>query len=168
MAGAVLPDPWFPEEPHLALRKLLAPSGLSQGTLVSVANHAHYWPITMPCDAVLYAIRFAGANALGDYDLGLYGPDLGRIASKGATALAATVQELSLADIRVRAGETYFAAISFSLATAQVTREIYSAGGFGEMVGWGHEASAHPLPATATPVTTTSYATFPVFAFGVR
>lgn len=164
----VLPDPWFPEEPYMSVRKLVASNGYGSGTIVSVANHAHYVPITFPCDATLYALRFAGANALGNFDLGLYDPSLALMASTGATAMAAAVHSLTLAEIRVFGGETYFAALSFSLATAQIYRPNFQASTFLTPVGWGMEASAHPLPSTATPVSTTAYASVPVFAFGVR
>lgn len=152
----------------MLLRKIVASSGYGVSTIVSTNNHALYVPITFPCDATLYALRAPMANTNGNYDIGFYGPDLARIASTGATAMAVGVQTLTLPEIRVYGGETYFAAVSFSLATAQMARPAFSAGGFHPAVGWGMEASAHPLPATATPVSTSAYTAIPPFAFGVR
>lgn len=162
----VLPDPWIPVDPGDKIASVFALSSLGTGTLVSTNNDAHYVPVIFPCDATLYALRFAGANATGNYDCGLYDASLNRLASTGSTALSSGVQTLSLPNLRVRAGELYYCALAMSSTSGQVFRPNYSVSqmrGF----GIGREASALPLPSTASPVSPVN-SVIPIFAFGVR
>lgn len=173
MTRVLLSDPWFDPFFH---RQVIANQGtqgdLAAGTIVTVANHAHYIPVIFPKSCTLYAVYFAAANGTGNYDLGLYdGETLALITSTGSTAMtAAGVKTLSLSDYRVKGGKLYYAALALSSTTGQVYRPAYGAAPTPAMIaaGWGMEASALPLPATATPVTTTAYTVCPFFGFGIR
>lgn len=144
--------------------------GYAGGGLANANNDAHYLPITFPVDCTLYAMRFAATNGNGNYDVGLYNSSLSLMYSSGSTAMtAAGIKTLTLPEVRVRAGELYYGALGLSLTTASVLRlQVVTGGNFGAF-GWGYEASAVPLPSTATPVDSpTAYTIVPVFAFGVR
>lgn len=161
-----LPDPWIPVDPGDKISSVFAISSIGAGTIVSTNNDAHYIPVVFPCDATLYALRFAGANTTGNYDLGLYDANLTRLASTGSTALSAAIQSLSLPDMRVRAGELYYCALAMSSTSGQAFRPNYSVSqmrGF----GIGREASALPLPSTGNPGAPVN-SVIPIFAFGVR
>lgn len=163
-----LPDPWIPSTIADELTSILILSALGTGTIVATNNDAHFVPIVPPCDAILYSMSFAAANGTGNYDLGLYDASLSLLASSGSTAMSASgIKTLSLPNIRVRAGELYYAAAAFSSSSAQVFRPNYAVGQ-AKGSGWGFQASALPLPSTATPVTTTNYSVIPIFAFGIR
>lgn len=163
----ILPNPWIPEEPYRHISNVGVTS-FGNGTVVSSNNDAHYVPIILPCDVTIYSISFYAANGTGNYDLGLYDSSLARLASSGSTAMsAAGVKTLSLSDMRFLGGDLIYGALSLSNTAGTVLRPVYAVSSL-EGFGWGHEASALPLPATATPVTTTGYVNIPLFAFGVR
>jgi hypothetical protein len=164
----VLPDPWLPSDEMNEVAAVATLTGVASGTIVGTNNDGLYVPVVFPCDATLYALRIAGTNTSGNYDLGLYDAALNRIASKGSTAMAATVLELTLADIRVRAGQVYYAAAAFSNTAATIIRVNWAAGGWQRGAGFGLQASAVPLPNPAVPTTVGTIAVAPVFAFGVR
>ena len=79
---------------------------------------------------------------------------------------AAGTKTLSLPDIRVRAGEVFYAALALSSGTGTAFRISYS---LLQLVPsqMAQQASALPLPNPATPAALAS-AYMPVFAFGVR
>lgn len=168
MVTQYLPDPCIPEHPYVPLRTQLGYSSTAfSGGAVTNNNDAHYVPVIFPCDAVLYSIMFCATNATGNYDLGFYNEDLTRIASTGSTAMSAGIKTLSLPDYRVLAGETYYGALALSSTSGTIIRVIHNIGAM-KAVRWGVEASALPLPATGTPVTTTATTQLPILAFGVR
>lgn len=172
MRRSYLPDPYLVPNPEwtAGAKAGFGFTGYAGGGLANANNDAHYLPVTFPCDAVLYALRFAATNGTGNYDLGLYDSSLSLIASSGSTAMtAAGVKSLTLPEIRVRAGELVYAALALSSTSGSVLRfQVTTGGNFGAF-GWGYQASALPLPATATPVDSpTAYTIIPVFAFGVR
>lgn len=167
-----LPDPFVVPTLDLVagFRAGFGFTGYAGGGLVTANNDAHYLPVTFPVDCTLYALRFAATNGNGNYDVGLYNSSLSLLYSSGSTAMtAAGIKTLTLPEVRVRAGELFYAALGLSLTTGSVLRfQVTTGGNFGAF-GWGYEASAVPLPATATPVDSpTAYTIVPVFAFGVR
>lgn len=168
LSRMVLPDPWLPHDEMDEVAAVATLSGVASGTIVGTNNDALYVPVVFPCDCTLYAIRFAGTNTSGNYDLGFYDAALNRLASKGSTAMAAEVQELALADLRVMAGQVYYAAAAFSNTAATIVRVNWAAGGWQRGAGFGLQASALPLPNPAVPTTVGALAVAPVFAFGVR
>lgn len=165
----ILPDPWIP---HRELQEVRNASGVSaipqSGTIVGSNNDAHYHPVFFPCDAIIYALRIAGTNTSGNYDLGFYDAALNRLASKGSTAMANAVLELTLSNIRVRAGVLYYAACSFSNSAATILRIPWATTGPARGGGFGLQASGHPLPNPGVPGSAAGIAVSPIFAFGVR
>lgn len=164
----VLSDPWCP---HLMMddaRYQIGFTALAAGTVVATNNDAHYIPIVFPCDATIYSMQFAAANGTGNYDIGLYDSALRRLVSSGSVAMsAAGIKTLAISDMRVFGGELYFAAGAWNNTAAQIIRPQFPLGIL-RGLGWGMEASAFPLPATATPTSAVAYAVSPLFAFGVR
>lgn len=135
-----------------------------------IANTAVYVPVQFGESATLYSISYAANSGTGNYDLGFYDDALARIASTGSTALsAAGVKTLSLPEYAVQPGAIYYGALAHS-STGAVIRMVIA--NIRDMigVGCGIEASALPLPVTATPVTVSTGfgGVMPIFAFGVR
>lgn len=163
----VLPDPWIPWEPYNSLA-VGAVSSYGSGAGVATNNDATYLPIILPCDVTIYSLSFAATNGTGNYDLGLYNSALERLASTGSTAMsAAGIKTLSIADMRFHGGDLIYAALAMSSTSGTILRAVYGVA-LMEGYGWGHQASALPLPNPMVPVTTAAYTTNPVFAFGVR
>lgn len=164
----VLPDPWIPWQEHNEVAAVATLTGVASGTIVGTNNDALYVPVVFPCDATVYALRMAGTNTSGNYDIGFYDAALNRLASKGSTAMASAILELTIADMRVRAGELYYAAASFSNTAATIIRVNWAAGGYQRALGYGLQASGHALPNPGVPSTVGALAVAPLFAFGVR
>lgn len=164
----VLPDPWIPWQEASDTTAVATLTGIASGTIIGTNNDAMYVPVVFPCDATVYALRMAGTNTTGNYDIGFYDAALNRLASKGSTAMAAAILELTIADMRVRAGELYYAAASFSNTGATIIRINWAAGGWQRGVGYGLQASGHALPNPGVPGTVGALAVAPLFAFGVR
>lgn len=163
-----LPDPYIPEYPWTEISAMGSFSSISDGTLVASNNDAHFVPVIFPCAATVYSISFAATNGTGNYDIGLYDNTLARIVSSGSTAMSAAGVKTLSCNVRVEAGLTYWAALAFSSTSGQTMRPLYSATLPLRTMLWGFQASALPLPSTATPVTTTAYQVAPILAFGVR
>ena len=162
----VLPSPWFPNDVNIAM----SPMGSNVAAAAAnwpAADRALFVPVSFPADCTLTDIRFRAGNGTGNYDLGFYLADFTRLASTGSTAMsAAGTKTLSLPDIRVRAGEVFYAALALSSGTGTAFRIAYS---LLQLVPsqMAQQASALPLPNPATPAALAS-AYMPVFAFGVR
>lgn len=165
MIHYLLPDPFIPDQAIVEAGSVSTPT-LAVSTGWPANNAARYQPVYFPADCTLYSLSFLGGNTTGNYDLGLYDSDYNRLASKGSTAMAASVQTLTLPEIRVRAGRVYYAALAFS-AAASFLRFGPTQIAFTGMIQ-AQEASALPLPSTMTPVAGTTTAVMPAFAFGVR
>lgn len=162
-----LPDPYFPRDAFLDCYPVGSGADVGTGAIVASGNRAVYVPVWFPSDATLYSLMFRASNGTGNYDLGLYNASLALMASTGSTAMsAAGTKTLSLPNVRVKAGELFFAALALSSSSGQGIRYQNSALGWGS-AGVGHENSAFPLPSTATPVIAVE-TVIPVFSFGVR
>lgn len=164
----VLPDPWIPSREAIENKSVAGATTIANGTIIGTNNDAFYCPVTFPCDATIYAIRFAGGNTSGNYDIALYDAALNRLVSKGSTALTAAIQELTIADMHVRGGELYWVGFSFSNNVAQCLRISWSAGAYHRALQYGLQASAHPLPDPGVPGSVGTGQVAPLFAFGVR
>lgn len=167
-SGMILPDPWIPVREVVEAKVAGGLSGTNTGTIVATNNDALLCPVVFPCDAILYALRFAGTNTSGNYDIGFYDGALNRIASKGSTAMSSAIQELTLPNLRVIAGNLYFAAFSFSNSAATIVRYVYVVAGPQRVMGAALQASAHPLPDPFVPASVAAVAGTPMFAFGIR
>lgn len=161
----ILPDPYID---LLGFVPMVAAGGgiVTAGTWSNSANRAMYVPCVFPVRCQVYALRFYGGNTTGNYDLGVYDENFNRLASKGSTALAAAVQELSL-NISIPAGGLLYAALALSSTSGSIGRISLANAWPAESAGCASEDSALPLPATATPVASL-IPSFPVFAWGIR
>lgn len=166
--GMILPDPWMPYQELMEMRTIGLVAAPQTGTIVATNNDAHLCPVFFPCDAIIYALRIAGTNTTGNYDIGFYDAALNRLASKGSTAMANAVLELTLPNLRVRAGVLYYAAFSFSNTGANICHINTSIATQSRAQGYAIQASAHPLPNPFVPASAAAYSVAPIFAFGVR
>ena len=134
------------------------------------ANLACAYPVRIP-EAIPVSdfFVFNGATIVGgeSFDIALYDDAFARIANTGSTAQAGSAQTLQIVgvtDFVIDAGR-YYCALSFNGVTATVNRAQSNARLFAGIGCW-EQATAFPLPATATPAV---YATpptfFPLFGF---
>lgn len=154
-SGHIMPSRWAPSDFVTELNGIGALSGFGAGTWPA-ANRAIYVPVQFPADCTVYGIHAAGANTTGNYDLGLYGPDLTLYTNKGSTAMAAALLSHTFSDIRVYGGLTYYMALALSSASGSVARITTGATIKLTYVGIAQQASAVPLPSTMTPATPAS------------
>ena len=136
------------------------------------ANKAFYVPIT-----VLEKITIAkfyctnGGTASGNFDIGLYDNANSKISSTGSTAQSGTntVQSVSVAQFTIYPG-VYKLAMSMSSTTGtQFMLNGLANASSTVQFDMAEEASALPLPSTATPVTMTTLFAVPLFGmFGAH
>lgn len=149
---------------ELAALAATAPASVAHGT----ANLARAYPFVLSEPAMLLrAWWFNGATVNGNTDVGVYTLDGTRLFSTGATAQATTnaIQEVDITDYQLGRG-TYYAALSSSSSTATYFSFNVNLH-FAKAMGWWQMASAHVLPATATPAAFSS-AIEPLFGFSLR
>ena len=141
----------------------------SASTLWPTANLAIYVPVEIP-ETTTYVKAWVinGTVAAGNVDIGLYDEGWVLKASTGATLVAGTsaMEEIDLTDFTVTAGR-YYLGISCSLNTNTVFAQTAAVAGKLAALGCAQEASAHPLPATATPVLM-AQTIYPEFGFARR
>ena len=125
------------------------------------ANRAIYVPFELEESVtVLKLFIFNGFTVSGNVDLGIYNSVFTRLVSSGSIAQTgvSSLQEFDIADTVIGPGQFYLAlavdnidAILFRwLGTGAVAVELLKSWGLAQ------EASAFPLPATATPVSVSS------------
>lgn len=163
-----IPNPWFADEYYVSQIFQFSWSTIAS-TVWPAANRAIYVPCTFPADCTLYSISFRAMNGLNNYDLGFYNAAGTRLAVSGSTAMsAAGTKTLTLPDIRVYAGDQYYAALVLSGTTGIVWGRAPSTATALVIVGAGQEAlGGTALPATMTPAAPAS-TMYPLFWFGVR
>lgn len=122
------------------------------------ANLALYYPFRLYSFATAYQLLvLIGATSTGNVDVGIYDAQKNLIVSSGSTACGAinTVQEFDITNTVLAPGD-YMLGLAFSTNTA--TTFVGTAANdeliLGGVVVY-EEASAMPLPSTATPVVTT-------------
>ena len=165
MHQSLLPDPWVP---HFPFTDALVMTPISPAASTGwTANRAYYIPVIFPASATLYALRAAGGNTTGNYDLALYDANGTRLATKGSTAMAAAVLSLTLPEIRVHAGTLYYAAVVTDNNSASLYGLVHAGTRYWAATGCANEESAFPLPVSATRVGMISVKV-PLIAFGVR
>ena len=134
------------------------------------ANRALYFPITRPSTIIVkQAFIMAGATWDGatphHFDLGIYDGAGNKIVSTGATNMNGTINALQTVDItdtEIGPG-LYYLAAAIDTGTDTTFRSNPSLGSLG-LAGVQQQASAYPLPATATfAVVAATYV--PVFGF---
>ena len=113
------------------------------------ANKAFYIPFSINSEqTVKRIITFIGDTSSGNIDVGIYSTNGTKEVSAGSTAMGTNnqVQIFDIADTTLPAGKYYMA-----MAVDNVTAKIrISAGAINTLFGIKEEASAFPLPATAT------------------
>jgi len=134
-------------------------------------NIATYVPFRLTSWATVYQLLFwVGATSAGNIDVGIYDAQKNKIVSSGSTAMSATVntvQELNVTDTVLSPGN-YLLAASCSTTSGTCFAQSAVSDEFGlSSFSLFQEASALPLPATATPVLTTATDTR-LFCFGAQ
>ena len=127
------------------------PHGTVANAVWPAANLAIYIPFRVSAP-VLVTQMFTtnGSTVAGNVDIGIYDVAGTRLVSSGATAQSGTsaLQAYDITDTLLAPGQFYLAC-SLSDGTATIARVATSAQ-FLRAFGCAQEASAHPLPATAT------------------
>lgn len=142
--------------------------GIGLGAYASAAwpaaNLAMYVPfrVVTPIIATQMFV-LNGGTANGDIDIGIYDSSGTRLISSGATAQSGTntFQLIDITDTLLGPGQFYLA-ISLSSGTGTTTRVNTSSAQLLQCYGLAQEASAHPLPVTAT-FATIGQAYVPIF-----
>lgn len=168
--------PRFPLAPRTAL--VFNPDGQRLGIAIGTPgaggsqawpsnNLAIYMPWTAPFDATIATLMFhctAGNSAGRNYDIGIYDYEsLAKLSSSGSTLCAANLNTWT-ANQAVEGGQRYY--IALSMTTTSLSVFGYNPGDASatrvmlRLLGWAEEASAVPLPSTATPAQT-SFAKIP-------
>lgn len=163
----LLPDPYLDPLPFMQAAGVSAGLTWAVSTWSGAADRATYLPQVFPVRCTLYALSFMGGNTTGNYDLGVYSADGVKLASTGSTALAASMQTLTLPEIAVPAGGLLYAALALSSTSGSSGRAGFTSAFQTINAGMLQEASALPLPANMTPVISAE-TEIPIFAWGVR
>ena len=132
----------------------LAATGTTFAGGTYTANDAFYIPFRVVTpNAVAYKIAVAnGAVASGNVDVGIYDGSRNKLVSSGSTAQAGTttLQVFDITDTALPMGK-YWMAVAIDNATGTMFRQSAGFGaGFTALIDVRKEASAFPLPATAT------------------
>jgi hypothetical protein len=134
-------------------RSLLAGAAPTTSTAWGTANLAWFLPFSLPWSYTVQRLFLAnGATVNGNIDLGIYSLAGAKLASTGAVAQATVteVQYVALGSPLVLAAGTYLFGISLSSATGTVSMSASVTPPFGRIMGMFQQATAHPLPTTAT------------------
>lgn len=163
----LLPDPYIP---YMSWAEAFATSTCqapAAGTLSGSANVAFYMEFIPPCGMTVYGLSFAAANGTGNYDIGIYNSAFALLVSSGSVAMsAAGLKTLSISNLRLTGGATYWLALALSSASGQVYR--YAAAAASQVVPkFALQATAFPLPNPAVPTIMTGTA-FPTMSLSVR
>lgn len=134
------------------------------------ANKAYYYPFTLYDWATVYQfLLFVGSSSAGNVDIGIFDSQGNKVISTGSTAMSATantIQEINVTDTVLAPGE-YFIGVSRDTTSGNVM-----ATGVADELALSQfavyeEASAFPLPTTATMVKCTDN-TVNIFSCGAQ
>lgn len=143
-------------------------NGLPVSAAFPAANRAIYIPVYLahPVTAVKL-FSYNGATASGNIDVGVYNAAGARLISAGSTAQSGTsvLQEFDITDTLIPAGLNYIA-VAMDNGTGTLFRNSPGVQWM-RASGCAQEASAFPLPATATMATVGS-SFYPHFGFSQR
>lgn len=117
------------------------------------ANLAVYIPFSLPWSYTVRRVFVGnGATLNGNIDIGIYNSAGARQYSSGSTAQAGTsaIQYITLGSPLVLAAGTYFLAVASNSATATFQMAGTNMPTSGRLAGLLQQATAFPLPATAT------------------
>lgn len=121
------------------------------GASYPAANRAIYMPFSLPVTKPLKSMAVWATTVAGTFDLGIYDEGCSaRLVSQGSASVVSGLNTFTLATpFLLEAGVLYHAAMSHS-STAQFVRFGITVNAL-RLGGAAQEASAHPLPSTATP-----------------
>ncbi len=135
-----------------------------------VANKAYYYPFKLYDWATVYQLMFfVGSASSGNVDIGIYDGQGNRIVSAGSTAMSATantIQVINVTDTVLPPGDYFLALARDTTSGNQYATGIADELGLSQFPIY-EEASAFPLPATATPVKCTDN-TVNIFSCGAQ
>lgn len=133
-----------------------------------VANQAFYYPFVVHAPTTVYRMSTIIVTQSGNLDMGVYDEGLNRLVSTGSIAMtAAGLQMADVTDTPIQPGR-YYMAISVNNTTARFrTNGMFSFQLF-RVCGGNTQASAFPLPATATFDNGTTFRRIPFVAVQFR
>ena len=149
------------QHPWSAARNIIARNALTAGTVSTAwgtANKAFHVPIVIE-ELVAFNKFYTlnGATASGNIDIGVYDENNSLVKSTGSTAQSGTnvLQEISVTEFVLKPG-FYRLALALSSATGTIFCMSLVNADNSRPYDLTEEASAFPLPSTATPVLHTS------------
>ena len=122
------------------------------------ANLAMYVPFVIPDRTSFAAVRafvFNGATASGNFDVGVYNESFSLLFSTGSTAQSGTQAPQAVTVATTLAPGRYYLGLAFDNNIATVHGTASHVAGTLTALGVLQQASAFPLPSTATPATCT-------------
>lgn len=118
---------------------------------VGTANRATYAPCTIPAACTVTGVRIDVLTQSGNISVGLYDESGSRVATSGAVACpAAGVQSVSFTGTYSAAAARYYIGFSCDNTTATFAYVEQVANGLASPATSKFQASAHPLPTTAS------------------
>ena len=146
---------------HGLAAECFAAGGAGAATSVAAtANRAYYFPLYIDRHITVQKLWVLnGAAVSGNIDLGLYNSAGGlpttKIISSGATvhANANVIQEVDITDTFLKGPAIYFFGIAADNGTSTFYTQSPGSVGVVRYMGIQQQASAYPLPSTATPAT---------------
>jgi hypothetical protein len=135
----------------VAAMQFMAGGSLSFSATFPSANMAFYYPIHLDTFYLIQKFFWMNGNsAAGSIDCGLYTQDGTLITHTGSTSQSgiSNLQSASITPLEVGPGQYYLALVASSSSTTFYAHSVGSA--LGNNVGIYLQASAFPLPATAT------------------
>lgn len=148
--GEVVIHPWSYQSLGVALFAMAQTPSSQNFVTASLAVYVPFW---VPETVVVTQLGwFNGAAVAGNLDVGIYDEAGARLVSSGSTAQATTaaLQAVDVTDTTLIRGSYYLALAS---DTSDATQKLYAVlpeAGIPQSLGLLQEASAFPLPATAT------------------
>ena len=134
------------------------------------ANRALYIPFTLNRPYVVRRLFWAnGTTVSGNVDVGIYLADQTKVLSTGSTAQAtiSVIQSVSVTETVLAPGN-YFMALVMDNATGHIIRVANPNANQGKALGYAEQATAFPLPSTATMATYATSAITHVFGLTSR
>jgi hypothetical protein len=135
-----------------------------------VANTAWHYPLYIDRPGLVTKFfTLNGAAAAGNMDIGLYDRNYNLIVAKGSTAQAGTnvIQEYDVTDFWINRG-VYFLGLVNNGTTGAIFRSGVGNASFLSVMGVTMQATAFPLPSTATPAVNTFQWALPVAGIAFR
>lgn len=140
-------------------------TGLNSAQAYPSANLATYVPFSISRTTIVIELWTANGNAAaGNIDIGIYSVDGTRLVSTGSTAMAGTsvLQGVSITPLTLGPGQYYLAMVCSSTSGHFLSLQAISAYKI-RALGVYQQASALPLPASATFATNTTPINLPLF-----